>query len=163
MLSLIYNIICTQQLDWEASPRYLNGMWTSFRSTSTRAADNDVTTRLIAAGHWKTLDDAAHEGGGAERGVRLPRDVLGAVQVVTDAAYEHKAVLAVATYRLDDLIKLGIHGDALVTQREVLTQHVVLDNGLAGTDGAVTQDGLALAVPRLHLSKRHLRVSKLNW
>ena len=122
-------------------------MWTSFRSTSTRAADNDVTTRLIAAGHWKTLDDAAHEGGSAERGVRLPRDVLGAVQVVTDAAYEHEALLAVATYRLDHLIELGIHGDTLVTQRKVLPEHVVLDDWLASTNGAVTNNRLTLPVP----------------
>ena len=115
-----------------------------------------TTYILVAVGDGQVLDDASHEGGGAERGVRLPRDVLRAVQVVTDAAYEHKAVLAVATYRLDDLIELGIHGDALVTQREVLTQHVVLDYGLAGANGAVTQYGLALAMPRLHLSNVNL-------
>ena len=77
---------------------------------------------------WRrqVLDDGLHEGGGGERGVRLPALAARPVRVVGDASDEREAVLPVADDRLEHLIEVGVVGDGALARREVESQRVVL-------------------------------------
>ena len=110
-----------------------------------------VTSRASGRSGWQLLDEGARERSCAQSCVWLPHDVLGAVRVVANSAHEHERVLAVATDRFDYLIQLRVHGDTLLSHGEVLTQRLILEEGLACANRTVTHDRFALAMPITHL------------